>query len=111
METVIIGIITATITAITSITVCLLNNKAQLRNIDIEQDKRATEQAHAQEMAMAQLQASIQENLAIITTSLDHLAGEVREHNNFAKRMPVVEEKIRTLEDRVTKLEAKLEKV
>lgn len=107
METIIVGLIATVITAITSITVCIINNKSQLRRIDVEQDKRATEQSHAQEMAMTRMQASIQENLAVITTLIDHLTGEVREHNNFAKRMPILEEKVRSLEERLTKIEAK----
>ena len=31
---------------------------------------------------------------AVTDTKLETLTSEVREHNNFAKRMPVVEEKI-----------------
>ena len=32
---------------------------------------------------------------------LEELTREVREHNNFAKRMPVVEEKIANIEEKV----------
>ena len=34
---------------------------------------------------------------AVTDTKLDELTREVREHNNFARRMPVVEEQIRTM--------------
>lgn len=42
---------------------------------------------------------------AITDTKLDELTREVREHNNFAKRMPVVEEKINNIERRLSDLE------
>lgn len=38
---------------------------------------------------------------AVTDTKLEELTREVREHNNFAKRMPVVEEKISNLEEKV----------
>ncbi len=42
---------------------------------------------------------------AITDTKLDELTREVREHNNFAKRMPVVEEQIRVANHRIEDLE------
>ena len=42
---------------------------------------------------------------AVTETRLDELAREVREHNNFAKRMPVVEEKIKVINHRIDDLE------
>ena len=48
-------------------------------------------------------QASLQTAQAVTDTKLDELTREVREHNNFAKRVPVLEEKIARIED----LEAK----
>lgn len=42
---------------------------------------------------------------AITETRLDELTREVREHNNFARRMPVVEEQIRVINHRVADLE------
>lgn len=36
---------------------------------------------------------------AIIETKIEELTREVREHNNFAKRMPVVENDIKHIED------------
>ena len=46
---------------------------------------------------------------AVTDTKLETLTSEVREHNNFAKRMPVVEEKIADIERRVSNLERKHE--
>lgn len=42
---------------------------------------------------------------AILETKVEELAREVREHNNFARRMPVVEEQIKVLNHRVQDLE------
>ena len=38
-------------------------------------------------------------------TKVDELTREVREHNNFAKRMPVVEEQIKVINHRIDDLE------
>ena len=43
---------------------------------------------------------------AITETKLDELTREVREHNHFARRMPVVEEQIRVLSHRIGDLES-----
>ena len=42
---------------------------------------------------------------AVMDTRLDELTREVREHNNFAKRMPVVEEQIKVINKRIYDLE------
>ena len=43
---------------------------------------------------------------AITETRLDELTREVREHNNFARRVPVIEEQIKVVNHRVADLEA-----
>lgn len=42
---------------------------------------------------------------AVTDTKLDQLTREVREHNNFARRMPVVEEQIKVINHRISDLE------
>ncbi len=42
---------------------------------------------------------------AVTETKLDELTREVREHNNFARRMPVVENQIENIQDRLSNLE------
>lgn len=42
---------------------------------------------------------------AVTETKLDELTREVREHNNFARRMPVVEEQIKVMNHRIKDLE------
>lgn len=46
---------------------------------------------------------------AVTDTKLEELTREVREHNNFARRMPVVEEQIKSMNHRITDLERKEE--
>lgn len=42
---------------------------------------------------------------AITDTKLDELTREVREHNNFAQRVPVIEEQIKVINHRIENLE------
>ena len=42
---------------------------------------------------------------AVTETKLDELTREVREHNHFARRMPVVEEQIKGINRRLSDLE------
>lgn len=43
---------------------------------------------------------------AVADTKIEELTREVREHNNFARRMPVVEEQIKVINHRIEDLEA-----
>ena len=52
-------------------------------------------------------QANLQTAQAVTDTKLDELTREVREHNNFAKRVPVLEEKIAVANHRIEGLEGK----
>ena len=49
--------------------------------------------------------AKLDKQQAIIETKMDELTREVREHNNFAKRIPVVEEQIKVINHRIDDLE------
>lgn len=42
---------------------------------------------------------------AVTDTKVEELTREVREHNNFARRMPVVEEQIKVINHRISDLE------
>ena len=46
---------------------------------------------------------------AVTETKLDELTREVREHNGFARRMPVVEEQIKVANHRISDLEKWME--
>lgn len=47
----------------------------------------------------------IQTSMAVTDTKLDELTREVRMHNHFAQRMPVVEEQIKVINHRIGDLE------
>ena len=42
---------------------------------------------------------------AVMETKVEELTREVREHNHFARRMPVVEEQIKVINHRIADLE------
>lgn len=55
--------------------------------------------------ASRKTQAQITTAQAVTDTKIDELTREVREHNGFAKRMPVVEEQIKVMNHRIGDLE------
>ena len=80
---IIISLLTALITGGLSLIGVIITNKTSEKNI------KTTMQA---DLKLAQ---------AVTDTKIDELTREVREHNNFAKRVPVLEEKISYLEKRI----------
>ena len=56
-------------------------------------------------VTLAGVLLSTQRSQAVTETKLEELTREVREHNNFARRMPVVEEQIKVLNHRIGDLE------
>lgn len=51
--------------------------------------------------------STMDKNQAVTDTKLEALTNEVKKHNNFAQRMPVVEEQIKVINHRIADLEAK----
>ena len=51
------------------------------------------------------IKSETQKNQAVTDTKIEELTREVRENNNFARRMPVVEEQIKNMDLRLSKLE------
>ena len=49
--------------------------------------------------------ADMTKEIAVIKTEMKELTREVREHNNFAQRIPVVEMQLDSLEKRLAKVE------
>ena len=52
-----------------------------------------------------QIQSEINIRQAVTDEKITELTREVREHNNFARRMPVVEEQIKVINHRIQDLE------
>ena len=57
-------------------------------------------------LAAKKTETAIKVNQAVTDTKLEELTREVRAHNNFAQRMPVVEEQIKVINHRISDLEA-----
>ena len=77
------SIIVSIISGIVTIATVIINTKASNRELT---HKLETQQA-------------------VTETKIDSLTSEVREHNNFARRMPVVEEQIKVINHRLEDLE------
>ena len=56
-------------------------------------------------LASRKNEAAIRTAQAVTDAKLEELTREVREHNGFAKRMPVVEEQIKVINHRISDLE------
>ena len=53
----------------------------------------------------AEMDHKLEIRQAITDTKIDELTREVREHNNFARRVPVLEEQIKVANHRISDLE------
>lgn len=47
------------------------------------------------------IERKLEKAQAVTDCKIEELTREVREHNNFARRMPAVEEKIRSIQDKI----------
>lgn len=56
-------------------------------------------------VSAAKTDEKIKINLAIFETKMEELTREVRSHNNFAQRMPVVEEQVKHLSEKIKRME------
>lgn len=79
-------IIVAVITGVATVVAVIITNSRSNRDMDAKLDK-----AHA-----------------VTETKLDALTDEVRKHNNFAQRVPVIEEQIKVANHRIEDLERKI---
>lgn len=55
--------------------------------------------------ATREMDAKLDKQQAVSNEKIEELTREVREHNNFAKRVPVMEEQIKVINHRVSDLE------
>lgn len=56
-------------------------------------------------MSNRKIEHKLEISQAITDTKIEELTREVREHNNFARRMPVVESEIKHIENEIKVLE------
>lgn len=85
MEYLVTIIVAALEMVVTIVTVIITNNKSQYS-----------------------MNAKLDKSIAVQETKLDSLTTEVREHNNFARRMPVIEEQIKVINHRLEDLERRM---
>ena len=91
-----IGLIGTIITAIGSLTAVIVTNRANNEKM-----------LHQMELQQVNIRAELKQAQAVTDTKIDELTREVREHNNFAKRVPVIEEQIKVANHRIEDLERK----
>ena len=92
------AVVVALITGACAIIAQLLISKASAKDLFSKLDKQS-------ELADQQLDAKIQKWQAVTDTKIEELTREVRKHNNFAERVPVLEEKISAANQKISDLE------
>lgn len=85
------AIIVAIITGVCAIVAQLIISKKSSEELYTKLDKNS-------ELADARIDAKLDRHQAVTDTKIEELTREVREHNNFARRVPVLEEKVANLE-------------
>lgn len=93
-ETIIVALITGTLSLAGVIITCYFSSR-KTKN-DIAEQNRQVLDDFKQEVRVAR---------AVTDTKIEELTREVREHNNFAKRMPVVENEIKHIEEDIHTLQ------
>lgn len=58
--------------------------------------------------ANRKMQYEIKQNQAVTETKIEELTREVREHNNFAHRVPILETKVKVADHRLDDIEEEL---
>lgn len=86
-EAVIVALITGVFAVIAQLLIAKQSNKELYAKLDKES-----------ELSDARLDAKLEKHQAVTDTKIEELTREVREHNNFARRVPVLEEKVANLE-------------
>ena len=89
-EAVQVAIITGLLAVIAEVIIAVVNNKAVMKELE-------------KQSALAD--ARLEKSQAITDTKLEELTREVRAHNDFARRVPVLEEKISVANHRIEDLE------
>ena len=92
-----LGFIGSIIVAIISLVGVVSSNKSNYDAM-IEQLKSQSKESDAK----------LEKAQAVTDTKLEELTREVRRHNNFAEKIPVIEEKLRVANNRIADLEKKV---
>ncbi len=84
------ALITGVLAIVAEVIIAIVNNKAMIAEME-------------KQSALAD--ARLEKSQAVTDTKLDELTREVRKHNNFAERVPVIEEQIKVANHRIEDLE------
>lgn len=85
------AIIVALITGICAVVAQFIINRKSQSELYTKLDKSS-------ELADAKLDAKLEKHQAVTDVKIDELAREVRAHNNFAQKIPLLEDKVSRLE-------------
>ena len=93
-DAIIVAIVTGSLSLIGTIITVLIANKQTINTLDKKSD-----------LSDAKLDAKLSQHMAVTDTKIEELTREVRKHNNFAERVPVMEEQIKVANHRISDLE------
>ena len=88
-----------------AIIVALITGGAAIIGNIITARKSSQEVAHKLEINQREMAHKLETQQAVTDTKIEELTREVRAHNNFAQRMPVVENEIKNLQGTVNNLQ------
>ena len=91
-------VLSALITGSLAVVAQLLISRQQSKSLIDKLDKDSA-------LADAKLEAKLEKSQAVTDTKIQQLTDEVRKHNAFAERIPVMEEKIKVANHRIDDLE------
>lgn len=93
-DVIIVAIVTGGLSLIGTIITVLAANKQTINALDKKSD-----------LSDAKLDAKLSQHMAVTDTKIEELTREVRKHNGFAERVPVMEEQIKVANHRISDLE------
>lgn len=88
-----------------AIIIALITGGAAIISNVITSRKTSQEVAHKLEKNQLETAHKLEKQQAVTDTKIEELTREVRAHNNFAQRMPVVENEVETLKGTVNTLQ------
>ena len=92
------SIVVALITGVLALVGVLITNRKSTTELLAKMDKQS-------EINDQKLDAKLSQFQAVTDTKIDELTREVRKHNEFAERIPILEEKAKAADRRLTDLE------
>jgi len=94
MDEIFVAVITAGLSLVGTVITVLAANRQTLAKLQRES-----------ELSDIRLDAKLEKHQAVTDTKIEELTREVRKHNGFAERVPVMEEQIKAANHRIEDLE------